>query len=266
VEELERRRAELQAAAAPEPGAEPPAELQVALDRAADRDLARWAAELDEREAALAREAAAARALAAGASEDVAELADRRRVLAEQFAELAAARAQWQEAERATVAEMEQLAGALRRREAELDARADRVARADARRREDAYELWQLRMRLEGWQSKIVAYEMRWHTERDRAEADFARREAELIRRYSPLARDAQEDEVPLALPVPEASTELATLRDELDRMAAVLLEAELPEPPEGELPWAAEEVEVPEALPVDDATVLPFETPARAA
>ena len=60
------------------------------------------------------------------------------RVLAtEQFAQLAAARAQWQEAERATVAEMEQLARTLRRREAELDARDQRLTRADARRRED---------------------------------------------------------------------------------------------------------------------------------
>jgi hypothetical protein len=243
-------------------------ELQVALDRAADRDLARWAAELEEREARLEREAAAARALAAGASRDVADLTDRRRVLAEQFAELAAARAQWQEAERATVAEMEQLASALRRREAELDARAQRVARADARRREDAFELWQLRLRLEAWQSKVVAYEMRWHTERERAEADLARREAEVLRRHSPHSRDA-EGEVPLALPVLQSdeSAELAALRDELERMAAVLLEAELPEPPEpaeGELPWAADEV--PEALPVDEAAVLPFEPPARAA
>jgi hypothetical protein len=186
-------------------------------------------------------------------------------VLAEQFAELAAARAQWQEAERATVAEMEQLAGALRRREGELDARAQRLARADARRREDAYELWQLRLRLEAWQSKIVAYEMRWKAERDRAEADFARREAALLRRYAPPARGAEGD-VPLALPVEaqETSAELATLRDELERLAAVLLEAEMPEPPEGELPWGAEEV--PEAEAVDDASVLLFEPPARAA
>lgn len=269
VEELERRRAGLQAQAlSGAPGAEPPAESQVALDRTADRDLARWAAELEEREAALKREAAAAQALAAGVAKDVAELADRRRVLAEQFAQLAAARAQWQEAERATVAEMEQLAGALRRREAELDARSERATRADARRREDAYELWQLRMRLEAWQSKIVAYEMHWHTEREWIEADFARREAELLRRHSPLARE-QEGEVPMALPVPapEKSAELAALRDELERLAAVLLEAELPEPPdppEGELPWGSEDV--PEALAVDGAEVLLFEPPARAA
>src|SRR5207244_4365150 len=126
VDELEQRRAELRAEAlAPAAtGAEPPFELRVALDRAADRDLGTWAA----------------------------ELADRQR----------------------------------------------RLARADARRREDAYDLWQLRLRLEAWQSKLVAYEMRWHTEREQLEADLARREA-LV------ATAANADALPFALPETDA-------------------------------------------------------------
>ena len=61
-----------------------------------------------------------------------------------------------------------------------------------------------------------------------------------------------------------------AVLRDELDRLAAVLLEAELPErpdPPESELPWGTEEV-IPTASPAepDTADVLPFDQLARAA
>lgn len=262
VGDLERQRAEFQSQTqAMSLVAKPPLELQVALDRAADRDLAQWVAELEEREARIERDAAGAQTLVANASRDLIELADRRRVLAEQFADLAAARAQWQEAERATVAEMEQLAAALRRREAELDARSERVASADARRREDAFELWQLRLRLEAWQSKIVAYEMRWHTEREQAEMEF-------LRHHAPHAHDT-EGEIPLALPVAkfEESAELVTLRDEVERLAAVLLEAELPEPPElpeGELPWGAEEVPV--ALAMDDAEVFPFVPSARAA
>lgn len=277
VEELEQRRAELRAEVlAPVAGVEPPQELQVALDRAADRDLAKWAAELEAREERLKQDRAAVQSFAANVSGEKATLSDRRRVLAEQFTQLAAARAQWQEAERVTVAEIEQLACTLRRREAELDARDQQIIRADVRRREDAYDLWQLRLRLEAWQTKIVAYEMRWHTERAHMEAEFARREAELTRRQSLHTNSLPsegEDVIPLALAVPEhdspaMSAELVALRDELERLAEVLLEAELPEPPEtpeSELPWGAEEV--PMAAPEsDEAEVLLFEPIARAA
>src|SRR5579883_474072 len=288
VEELEQRRTELRAEVlAPATGTEPPPELQVALDRTADRDLAKWAAELEAREERLKQERIAVQTLFANVSAEKGTLADRRRVLAEQFAQLAAARAQWQEAERVTVAEMEQVACTLRRREAELDIRDQRIVRSDVRRREDAYELWQLRLRLEAWQAKIVAYEMRWHTERAQMEADFERREAELRRRQGILAvgdlhakatspagsPEESEDAIPLALAVPEhdlpaASAELAALRDELERLAEVIMEAELPEPletPESELPWGTEEVPMATPEP-DEAEVLLFELPARAA
>jgi chromosome segregation ATPase len=272
LEELEHRRAELQAEALSplaRPGVEPPTELRIALDRGADRDLGKWTAELDAREEQLHLERAAVQALFKSVSAEKATLADRRRVLAEQFAELAAARVRWQEAERATVAEMEQLARTLRSREAELDARQERLARADSRRREDAYDLWQLRLRLEAWQSKVVAYEMQWATEREQMEAALARREAAL-RGASP---DTDSDSVPLALPVtetPAVPSELATLREELERLAAVLLEAGLPEPPDppdSELPWGFEDA-IPTATPAepDDADILIFDSSSRAA
>jgi hypothetical protein len=273
VDELEQRRAELRAEALKPialPGAEPPAELLVALDRTADRDLDKWAAELEEREKQLNAERVAVQTLFTSVSGEKATLADRRRVLAEQFTELATARVRWQEAESATIAEMEQLARTLRRREAELDARQERLTRADSRRREDAYELWQLRLRLEAWQSKVVAYEMRWHTEREQMEADFARREVALAETSANVGDDA----IPFALAVSENDTpalpaELTALREELERMAAVLLEMDLPEPPdapETELPWGAEEV-IPTASPADsEADVLLFDSLARAA
>lgn len=275
VDELEQRRASLRAESlAPTAGtsAEPPAELLVALDRNADRDFGKWAAELDQREERLKLERAAVQTLFLSVSQDKSELADRRRVLAEQFTQLAAARAQWQEAERVTVAEMEQLARSLRRREAELDAREQRLSRADVRRREDSFELWQLRMRLEAWQAKIVAYEMRWYTEREQLEAEFTHRAEAIARREAELALD-DPDAIPLAESVPEVAAlpaELAALRDELERLTAVMLEAELPEPPEppeSELPWGADD-EVPTATPVeeDDAEVLLFDPRSRAA
>lgn len=263
VDELEQRRAELRAAAlaTPAPGAESH-ELHVALDRAADRDLGAWVAELTAREEKLNLDRAALQSLSVAVSADKATLADRRRVLAEQFAQLATAKAQWQEAERATIAELEQLAQTLRRQETELDARAARLTRADARRREDGYELWQLRLRLEAWQSKLIAYEMQWYTEREQAEVDLARRESDL-------AAATEANPLPFALPGTDAvPAELTTLREELERMAAVLLETELPEPPdppESELPWGAEDTPGASDEP-DDAHVLLFDAPARAA
>jgi len=185
VEELERKRDALRAellGAAAVVEADPPAG-HVALDRRADRDLSRLAADLDARDWQLTREKAAVAVLKATLDRENAEFDDRRRVLSEQFTLLATARAQWQDAEHRTVAEMEDLARDLRAREQDLDARADRLAKADARRREDAYELWQFRLRLEAWQSKLTAVEGRWHAERQRRDTDHDRRVTALTRR-----------------------------------------------------------------------------------
>jgi chromosome segregation ATPase len=287
LEELEQQRTTLSAVLpAPAIGSAPSVELSVALNRAADRDLQALATELEQREERVRLERAAVHALFATVSRDNAELADRRRVLTEQFIQLAAARAQWQEAERATVAEMEQLARTLRRRETDLDAREVRLTRADARRREDGYDLWQLRLRLEAWQSKLVAHEMRWHTERAEMEAEFNQRATMIAQRELQLPHAQPESEeaepIPLALVAaepdsPPLPSELAALRDELDRMAAVLLEADLPDlpdPPETELPWGAEDLpqrmadDIPIAFPIeeDGAELLLFESPAHAA
>ena len=214
VDELEQRREQLRAeslAPAASTSSELPAELCVALDRAADRDLGRLAAELAAREERLNVERAAVAAVFANMTADKATAADQRRVLAEQFTQLAEARARWQEGERATVMEMEELARALRAREADLDARAQRLARADARRRDDAYDLWQFRLRLEAWQSKLVAYEVRWHTDREQLEADLTRREQMFQYREALLEETFSRWER-------ERATERERLRGELER------------------------------------------------
>ncbi|MDB5309766.1 MAG: smc 7 [Gemmataceae bacterium] len=179
VDELEQKRDQLRAellTSLPLAEPDPAADLRVALDRAADRDLATWAADLDARDQQLAQEKAGLATLKAGLDRDAAGLADQRRVLAEQFVQLATARAQWQDAERRTVEEMEDLARGLRRREEDLDARDQWLVGADARRREDAHDLWRLRLQLEAWQSKLTAVGRRWHAERELREAEYARR------------------------------------------------------------------------------------------
>lgn len=135
----------------------------------------------------LEREKAAVAALRASLERESGDLNDRRRLVAEQLDQLAHARVVWQRAERQTVAEMEQLARSLRNKEQELDAREQRLIRADARRRQDAYDLWQLRLRLEAWQTKLTAFELRWHTEREQLEADLGHRAGAVIRREAVL-------------------------------------------------------------------------------
>src|SRR5207244_13633269 len=63
-------------------------DLRVPLARTADRDLTKWADELDQRDRQQANEKAALRALAAEVEKDANAAADQRRVLAEQLAQL----------------------------------------------------------------------------------------------------------------------------------------------------------------------------------
>ena len=172
--ELERHRDRVRAELL---GTEPPLELAAFAPREAG--------DLADRETALAREKAAVAALKDSLDRETADLDDRKRVLTEQFALLANARAKWQAVERQTMVEMEQMAHELGQREVEIDTRERRVIRADRRRRDDAYDLWQLRMRLESWQTKLTAFELRWHTAREQLEANLERRTTDLTRRES---------------------------------------------------------------------------------
>jgi chromosome segregation ATPase len=187
-------------------GTELPSELLAVSSDGGD-DLAR-------REAELAREKAAVAALKASLDRETADLGDRRRVLTEQFAMLADARAKWHAAERQTVAEMEGVARDLRCREHDLDARERRLIRADVRRREDAHDLWQLRLRLEAWQTKLTAFEARWHAEREKREADLERRVSDAARREAELAETFAKWEKARAI-------ERERLRAELDHWTA---------------------------------------------
>ena len=186
LDDLERKREALHAellGTAVLPLDEPAPGTLVALDRAADRDLTQWAVDLDARERQLAQDRAGLVAVKAALDRQAAALADDRQVLAEQFVQLATARGEWQEAERRTVGEMEELAAALRVREQDLDAREQRLIKADGRRRDEAYELWQLRLRLEAWQGKLTATDQRWHAEREARDAALDRREKALAHR-----------------------------------------------------------------------------------
>ncbi len=186
VEELERRRdqvrAELLGPLAP-PDPKLNEDFCVAIDRRADRDLTQFAAELDAREKFLNQEKGNLAALRASLEKEVADLTDRRRVLNEQFVMLADARGKWQEVEHQTMGEIEELARKLGQREHDLDGREGRLASAEARRREDAYDLWQLRLKLEAWQSKLTTVERQWHAERERRDADYGERLRKLTHR-----------------------------------------------------------------------------------
>lgn len=253
VAELEERRDKLHAellAAAPKPPADPSA-VRFALARKDDQDLAAFSAELDAEALRLGAEKARLAELRKHLDAAAVEAEDRKRVIAEQFVLLAKARGEWQGVERAALTELENLTHALRYKEQEHTAREDWLVRSDARRREEGYELWQLRLRLEAWQSKLVATDRRWHAEREARDADYARRLHALLERErgGPL----EEVDLPVAAEAVVASPEGATLREEFDRMALVLLKADLPEAPDSALPWAGEEAED------NEPRILPF-------
>ena len=170
--------------------------------------------DLAEREAALAREKAAVSALKESLERETAEITDRKRVLAEQFRLLADARAKWQAAERQTVIEMEEMARDLKQREADLDGRERRLIRADSRRRDEAYDLWQFRLRLEAWQTKLTAFEVRWHAEREQLESDLERRLGAAAQRETEIEETFQKWEKARA-------AERERLRAELDHWVA---------------------------------------------
>lgn len=207
--ERERLRAEL---AAPEPAVVPVVAAVTAAPPPAP-ELAGEAGPADLGDE-IARERAEVAALKESLAREAAELADRKRVVGEQLAELAAARARWQEAERRTVLEMEGMARDLRAREADLDAREKKVVGADTRRRDDAYELWQMRLKLEAWQSKLTAFEVRWNGERAQLEADLERRTAAVARREAEVEQTFAKWEKARA-------AERDRLRAELDHWAA---------------------------------------------
>ena len=145
---------------------------------------------------------------------EAAELTDRKRVIAEQLALLTDARTRWQKAERQTVIEMEEMARDLKNRETEIENRERRLIRADKRRRDDAYDLWQLRLKLESWQTKLTAFEVRWHTEREELETDLERRTATVAQRESEVEETFKKWEKARA-------AERERLRAELDHWAA---------------------------------------------
>jgi hypothetical protein len=158
-------------------GTELPGELSTAAD----------SEDLLEGEHVFASEITTVAALKTSLEQESADNNDRQRIVAEQLMMLAEARAKWQRAEQQTVIEMEQLARELGQRERELNIREQRLIRADIRRRDEAYDLWQLRLRLEAWQTKLTAFEMRWHTEREQMEADLDRRLTIITRRETEL-------------------------------------------------------------------------------
>ncbi len=143
--------------------------------------------DLEKREQVLAREKEAVAVIRTALENESADVQDNRRLLSEQLTVLAKAREKWHQAEQQTVIEMEQLAQELGQREIELNLREQQLIRADARRREDVYDLWQLRLHLETWQTKLTAFEMRWHAEREALDTDLERRVSIVTRRETEL-------------------------------------------------------------------------------
>lgn len=175
LEILEQKRGRLEAGTAPTLAsgtALPMADL-VPLDRKSDRSAAELLAELQTRERDLARERRELASRKETLDRRESDLVDERMVIAEQTAVLAVAQESWHATHARTLADLESLARAVHSREMYLDTRDRDLAAASHRCRQRERDLWELRVKLEGWQSSLAASESAFAADRDRAEADL---------------------------------------------------------------------------------------------
>jgi chromosome segregation ATPase len=137
------------------------------------QEIDRLLSDLHESNQAVNRERAKLMAVRADLDRQAEDLTDQRAVLVEQVAALAAARDLWQNNEHTTVVELEGLARAVRARELAVEDRERELNEAERERRKREYDLWQLRVRLEGWQAALAAQEATVAADRDRADAEL---------------------------------------------------------------------------------------------
>ena len=187
LQELEQQRARLTAGMAETRSDRPITHVVqladvVPLDPKADRTPDQFLRDLHLRERELHRDQLAMTATHTELQNRLADLADDRAVLAEQVAGLAVAQEQWQSTEVRTVAELEIAAQAVHAWERSLALREREAADLDQRRRQQADDLWQLRVRLEGWQSALMTAEETATAARERAEAELVVRSSQLDR------------------------------------------------------------------------------------
>lgn len=154
----------------------------VPLDRRSDRSADQLLHDLHLRERELHREQHGVATLKVELQTRLADLADERAVLTEQVAALAVAREQWQSTEMRTITELEAAAKAVHAWEQSLTLREQEATILDQRRRKQADDLWQLRVKLEGWQAALTRFEETAAAERERTDADLTVRREQLGR------------------------------------------------------------------------------------
>ncbi|MCZ2342440.1 MAG: hypothetical protein LC104_11675 [Bacteroidales bacterium] len=154
----------------------------VPLDRRSDRSADQLLQDLHLRERELHREQLTVAEWKAEYQSRLADLADERAILTEQVAALAVAKEQWQSTEMRTITELESAARAVHAWEQSLTLREREAAALDQRRRKQADDLWQLRVKLEGWQAALMTFEETAAAERERTDADLTARREQLAR------------------------------------------------------------------------------------
>lgn len=224
--------------------ADSPATAHVGSGKAVDKLMA----DLQSGEQQLHRDRAKLSAVEAELVRREGDLGDQRAILVEQVAALVAARQNWQSSELTTVGELESLATALRARELAADERERLIGAADKSRREKEQELWELRAKVETWQSALTDHEASLATHRGRVMADLLDKREQLVqweisldevaRAWGELRlreRDHLNDELAAtadtreryARRVAEIDALVEKLSDELNRIAPMALAAE---------------------------------------
>lgn len=184
VQELEQKRVMLEAhrvtTVSPSMPMMPMSLAPVPLDARRDRSFDELMTELHIRERDLANDQKAVSAAKAELARLADDMTDQRAVLAEQFSKLSTAARHWKQAEATTVSELEQLAAHVEARELAVQSREQRLVKAEESTRTRERELWNFRVKLEGWQAGLTAHESQWYATRDRTMVELDRKREHL--------------------------------------------------------------------------------------
>jgi hypothetical protein len=135
---------------------------------------------------------AAERERLAGLEELAERLADQRLHLLEQAERLVRAEEEWRTLQAAALAELEEEAGRLQRREEQMEPRDRALAEAEAELRQRDEAAARLLAHLDGWQARLTARAATWEADRETLLASVKERE-EVVRRQAEALADLRQ-------------------------------------------------------------------------
>ena len=159
-----------------------------AVSLATPADVGQFLAEVAERDVEVRREQSGLAHARGELERYAATVFDDRLVVAEHLTTMAVAQERWRRTELDTLGELEQVAHALARREAAVNAIEEGRADEDAARLLRAQDLWRMHLRLEAWQSSLTVREATLAAAQDAIQGEVLTKRGHLERWETSLA------------------------------------------------------------------------------